>query len=201
MEDPWRVVGIDIGYSHLATVVCDVDRETFEITPVFGKMVDLRDLCCKDKDCMFERNDRKAGHLVHHYIELMFEWFDTADQILLEAQPICSTHKDVEQLIFVYCKQRFSLPKKKSKDHVKLLHPRSMHSHFAMSSEKVTRRLEVVDIAEPYLKDMPAFFKAKERDHLADSFAYILLYTRTIMPTLMWKMKPNQFDKFRMDET
>lgn len=195
-ESPWRVLGIDVGFSHLATVVCDVDRETFEITPVFGKMTDLRNLMCRDKECMFERHDRKGGHLVHHYVEEMHKWFDSADQIVIEAQPICSSHKDIEQLILVYCKQRYSVPKKKPKNHVRLLHPRSMHCHFGMSSEKVERRIEIVDITRNYIQDFDAYKRSAEKDHLGDAAGYILFYVQTIMPDDMRRVKPNQFAKF-----
>ena len=84
----WRVVGIDVGYSNLALVVCDVDKVTYEITPVFAKMTDLRAIQCRDECCMFERHDRKAGHVVHHFIETVDEWFKSADQVVIEAQPV-----------------------------------------------------------------------------------------------------------------
>lgn len=193
----WRVVGIDVGYSNLALVVCDIDKETYEITPVFAKMTDLRDIPCRDKECMFERHDRKAGHLVHHFVDSMDEWFSSADQVVIEAQPICSSHKDVEQLILVYVKQRYSMPLKKPRDHVKLLHPQSMHSHFAMSSEKVVRRVEIVEITRVYIEELPAFKRATQQDHLGDAMGYILFYAQALMPGVMWSMKPNPFDKFK----
>lgn len=196
-DSSWRVIGIDVGYSNLAMVVCDVDREDFEITPVYAKMTDLRHIMCRDKDCMFEHNDRKAGHLVYHFVENMSEWFSSADQILIEAQPICSSHKDVEQLLLVYIKQRYSVPQKKPRDHVKLLHPQTMHSHFSMSSEKVERRIEIVDITRNYIEELAAFKKAEQRDHLGDAMGYVLLYVQTLMPQVMWSMKPNRFEKFK----
>jgi len=149
---------------------------------------------------MFEQGDRKAGHLVHHYVELMHEWFNTADQIIIEAQPICSSHKDVEQLILVYCKQRYSIPKNKPIDHVKLLHPQSMHSHFSMSSKKATRREEIVDITRNYIQEFEAYRRSIQKDHLGDAMGYILYYTHTLMPDVMHSLKPNIFKKFSFNE-
>lgn len=194
----WRVIGIDIGFSNLALVVCDVDKDDYEITPVFSKMTDLRNTICRDKDCMFEKHDRKGAHLVHHYVQSMHEWFDTADQIVIEAQPITSTHKDIEQLLVYLIKMWYSVPKRKPKDHVKLLAPRSMHAHFHMSTEKVERRIEIVEISRKYLEEQRAFLNATQKDHLSDAMGYILFYVQTIMGDVMIKQKPNPFAKFAL---
>lgn len=195
----WRVIGIDVGYSHLAAVVCDVDKDDYKINVVFSKMTDLRRYSCKDSNCMFEKWDRKAGHLVHHYVEDMSGWFSTADQIVIEAQPIMSTHKDVEQLLLVYIKQRFSVPLNKPKNHVKLIAPQSMHYHFNMASSKEDRRREIVGITHEYLSEQQEFKNADQKDHLADAMGFIIYYVKVLMPSVMIKMKPNPFERFKFD--
>ena len=199
MDDCWRVIGIDVGYSNLALVVCDVDKEDYEITTVFSKMTDLRRIHCQDDDCMFERHDRKGAHLVHHFIKSMHGWFDSADQIVIEAQPITSTHKDIEQLLVYLLKMWYSVPKNKPKNHVRLLAPRSMHAHFCMSGEKETRRIQIVEITRKYLEHQPAFIKYKQKDHLGDAMGYILFYVQVIMPDVMHSFKPNPFASFNFD--
>lgn len=191
----FRVVGIDVGYSNLALVVCDVDTVTYEIHPVFAHMCDLRDVVCDDCDCMFEKRDRKAAHLVSHYINTMDEWLRGSDKVLIEAQPQISCFKDVEQLILLYTKQRFS---NGVKDHVVLLHPNTLHAHFGMTRcDKVKRRLEIVEITRRYLEELELFHKLEVQDHLADACGYIMLYVQTLMPEAMAKLKPNPFDKFK----
>lgn len=194
MDKPWRVIGVDIGWSNLAMVVADVDRETREVNVVHAVMQDLRRIRCKDDACMFERSDKKEGHLVHHFVESQHEWLSTANKILIEHQPICSSHKGVEQSLFIYCKQRYS---NGNKSHVQLMSPNSMHAHFKMSCEKVERRVEIVEISEPYLRDLMIFKRMKQKDHLGDAFGYILFYTQTRMEKEMWGLTPNRFELFK----
>lgn len=199
----FRIIGIDVGWSNLAMVVVDVDLESYnignsmnskyEFNVVFGNMTDLRHIRCrKPEECMFEVCDRKGGHLVHHYVEKMHEWFSSADKIVIESQPIMSTHKDVEQLLLVYIKQRYS---KGDKEHVRLIAPQSMHAHFNMSNEKVERRKEVVEITREYLENLKEFQLAEYKDHLGDSLAFILYYIHVHLEM----HQPNPFDSFKFD--
>lgn len=199
----FRIVGIDVGWSNLACVVVDVELDSHDNTSmepyafkvVHADMTDLRDIVCKhSKDCIFEACDRKGGHLVHHYVEKMHEWFSSADKIVIESQPIMSTHKDVEQLLIVYIKQRYSKGKKR---HVRLIAPQSMHAHFKMSSEKVNRRIQVVEITCKYLEEFKAFKRADYKDHLGDSMAFVLYYIDVYLEKHMNKLLPNPFDKFK----
>lgn len=205
--EKFRIIGIDVGWSNLAMVVVDVDLESYDVHSVdkydfevkYANMTDLRNInCTNKKDCLFEYNDRKAGHLVHHYVEQMDEWFSTADKIVIEAQPICSTHKDVEQLLLVYIKQRYSNGKKR---HVRLIAPQTMHAHFKMSSEKVERRLEVVEITRKHLEELKAFKKAEFKDHLGDSMAFVLYYINVCLEEHIRKQKPNPFAAFTFTES
>lgn len=196
----WRVIGIDVGYSNLALVVCDIDKEDYDdIKVVFSKMTDLRNIACRDDDCMFGKCDRKGAHLVHHFVKSMHEWFDTADQILIESQPITSTHKDIEQLLVYLIKLWYSYPKNKPKDHVKLIAPQSMHCHFNMSGVKENRRKEIVEITKYYLDNQPSFMYATQKDHLADAMGFILYYVQVLMPGVMVRrFKHNPFLKYKL---
>jgi hypothetical protein len=201
IKSTWRVIGIDVGYSNLAMVVCDVDTSDINnINVKFANMTDLRNLRCFEENCLFEKCDRKAGHLVHHYVNKMDGWFREADQIVIEAQPIVSTHKDVEQLLLVYLKQRYSAPQKKPKDHVKLLSPNAMHCHFNMSCSKKIRRLEIVEITQTYLSSLSAFQKASQKDHLGDAMGFVLYYINVLLPGVIRRCKNNPFDTFRFCE-
>lgn len=200
----FRIIGIDPGWSHLALVVIDVDLDSYDVlragykyyfNVVHAKMTDLRHMkCTNPNECMFETGDRKGGHLVHHFVESMHEWFSTADKIIIESQPIMSTHKDIEQLLLVYVKQRHSNGKKR---HIRLIAPQSMHAHFKMSSVKAERRKEIVEITKEYLKDVPAFKQASIKDHLGDATGFILYYIDTLLEEHVRNQQPNPFEKFK----
>lgn len=201
-QNNFRIIGIDVGWSNLAMVVTDVDLDSYDFNSksrydfkvVHANMTDLRNLMCHDTDnCMFEQHDRKGGHLVHHYVESMHEWFSTADKIVIESQPIMSTHKDVEQLLLVYIKQKYSNGKKR---HVRLIAPQSMHAHFKMSKEKITRRIEIVKITRKYLEELDVFNRSEIKDHLGDSMGFVLFYIDVHLENYVLKSKPNPFDKF-----
>lgn len=198
----FRIVGIDIGWRHLAMVVVDVDLDSYDVLcsekykfkVVYSNMTNLQNIVCTNKkECIFEYRDRKGGHLVHHYVESMHEWFSTADKVVIEAQPIMSTHKDVEQLILTYIKQRYSNGRKR---HVRLIAPQSMHAHFSMSSEKVVRRIQVVEITQIYLEEFKSFITAEYKDHLGDAMAFVLYYIDTHLEEHMRRRKPNPFASF-----
>mmetsp|Transcript_10742 Transcript_10742/g.17500 ORF Transcript_10742/g.17500 Transcript_10742/m.17500 type:complete len:204 (-) Transcript_10742:191-802(-) len=194
-----RVAGIDVGFSHLACVFADIDNDTFEITPVYAHMQDLRNLKCeKPKACSFEEKDRKGAHLVHHFIELLQPWFQKVDQVIIEAQPITSTHKGIEQLLHASLKQRFGA--RKGSSFVRLISPRSMHAYFKISQSKVERRLQVVEITSNLLHNLPAFRKAVQKDHLGDAVAYIMFYAQTILPTIILAKEVNPFTKYALAE-
>lgn len=201
-EKNFRIIGIDVGWSNLAMVVVDVDLDSYDYLSVdkydfkvrYANMTDLRNITCTNhKNCMFEASDRKGGHLVHHYVESMHDWFSTSDRVVIESQPIMSTHKDVEQLLLVYIKQRYS---KGSKRHVRLIAPQSMHAHFRMSSEKVNRREQVVEITRRYLEEFKAFKCADFKDHLGDSMAFVLYYINEHLEEHIRKNRPNPFENF-----
>lgn len=188
----YRVIGIDVGWSNLAMVVVDVDTDSIKnFNVIYTNMTDLRKIKCSDPSCcMFEKRDRKGGHLVHHYVEMHHEWFSTSDRVVIESQPIMSTHKDVEQLILVYIKQRYSNGNKK---HVSLVAPQSMHSHFNMSNEKVIRRLQVVEITRQYLETSSSFINAEHKDHLGDAMAFVLYFINTKLEDYLNSLLPNPF--------
>jgi hypothetical protein len=204
-DNIFRIIGIDVGWSNLAMVVVDVELDShdfmadipYKFKVVHANMTDLRNLKCKNNsNCIFQANDRKGGHLVHHYIENNDEWFSSANKIVIESQPIMSTHKDVEQLLLVYIKQRYSNGRQR---HVRLIAPQSMHSHFQMSCEKVVRRIQVVEITKPFLEEMKVFKLAEYKDHLGDSMAFVLFYISVHLETHILKRKPNPFNKFKFN--
>lgn len=194
MNKPFRIIGIDPGFKHLALTVINVDKETYEIDVVHCSMTDLRNIQCNDPNCLYEKHDRSGGHLSLHFVETNAEWFKGSDYVVMEQQPIMSTLKDVEHVILLLIKQRFACGRK---SYARRLSPRTLHAYFKMSSEKTERRLEVVELTKEYLTGHCEFDKALEKDHIADSCAFTLLFVKTVLPDIIQQQRPNPFAKFK----
>lgn len=192
-EKPFRIIGIDPGFHHLGLTVIDVDRETLDMKVIHCSMMDLRKLRCKNPNCLYEKNDGSGGHRTLHYVEENAEWFKGADYVVMEQQPIMSTLKDVEHVLLLLIKQQFSNGRR---DYARQISPRTLHAHFNMSSEKVERRVEVVELTKHLLGGHRAFDNAVEKDHISDSCAFALLFVHTVLPEIIRKSKPNPFAKF-----
>jgi hypothetical protein len=195
-----KVVSFDVGHTNLAMVVAmvDVDEELMEvdnIEVVHAQMTNLATIKCDDKEnCMFSEGDNYHAHKVHHYIESIHNHLKDSDKVLIEKQPICSGLTGVEQSLYIYIKQRYS---NGVKNHVRFVQPVSIHAHFKMSHQKVERRVEVVELTQKYLTNLPAFKRAKEKDHLGDSCIFVLYYIQVILPQELIRKRPNPFDNFK----
>lgn len=193
-----KIVGIDVGHTNLAMVVAEVevDKKTDElvgIKVVHAQMTDLGLMTCPNpEDCMFLPGDRSAAHKCHHWVESCDKWFRGSDLVVMERQPLCGL-TGIEQSIYIYVKQRHSGG---SSNHIRLLSPNSMHCHFKMSDDKAVRREEIVEISRAYLEESRAFKNAKEKDHLADAFGFILFYCQTILPEDLMAQRPNRFASY-----
>lgn len=171
-----KIVGIDVGYTNLALVVAHVDEEDNEIEVTYAKMTNLAHVKCVDPSCIFHKDDKSPAHKCHHFVESMDEYLRDSDVVLMERQPLQGL-TGVEQSIYIYIKQRYSAG---DQAHMRLISPNAMHKHFAMSSEKVERRVEIVEIARRYLEHNKNFKMAREKDHLCDAMGFIIFYVHTM---------------------
>ena len=188
-----KIIGIDVGCTNLALVKAKVNVESnISIDVLFAQMFDLKNIICHAKDCIFTPGDKSSAHRCHHWVENIHRVFQDTDLILMERQPLFGL-TGIEQSIYIYLKQRFSdgLASK-----VRLISPNSMHAFFKMSKNKEERRCEIVKITEDYLCEIRAFQVAKEKDHLADAFGFILFYTQSIL-TQKHSMARSTFQKFK----
>ena len=193
-----KIVGIDVGHTNLAMVVAEVEvnsktDELVGIKVVHAQMTDLGNMMCPNpQECIFLPTDRSSAHKCHHWVEACDEWFGGSDLVVMERQPLCGL-TGIEQSIYIYVKQRYSGG---SANHIRLLSPNSMHCHFNMSGDKSVRRGEIVEISRAYLEESRAFKNAREKDHLADAFGFILFYCQTILPQDLMAQRPNRFASF-----
>jgi hypothetical protein len=188
----WRVVGIDPGFVHLGLTVAEVDKTTMQVNVIHCSMTNLKHIACRDKTCLYEQRDRCGAHLSLHFVEENKNWFEGADFVVMEQQPIMSTLKDVEHVTLLLIKQRFS---NGNQEFARRISPRTLHAHFGMSLEKIERRIQVVELTKRYLEGHKAFDNAVEKDHIADSCAFILLFANTTLQNVAAASKPNIFLK------
>jgi len=190
-----RVVSFDFGHTNLAMVCANVDEVSYDVDVTFAKMTNLKHIQCRG-DCFFQKKDRRSAHLLHHFVESIDEHLKKADLVLGELQPIMGM-TDIEQCMLIYIQQRYSNGNKKF---MQLISPNTLHTYFKMSSDKVTRRLEIVELMEYYLRGHRAYEIAKHKDHLSDACGFIILYAETILPDFLRRdMKINRFGNFAFD--
>jgi len=116
------VLSVDIGIHHLALVLLELHRETYDIHDVvWFELVDITRFQHLDathaKQCPLAHTKTVADWLAHLFA-LNQELFDTCDHILIERQPP-GGQLAVEQLFFFHFRQKAIL-----------IHPRSVHRFF-----------------------------------------------------------------------
>lgn len=196
-----KIVSFDVGHTNLAMVVVHAEFDNLtctveELEVVHAEMFDLAAIRCPHpEECIFMATDKCAAHKCHHLVDIIHPHLEGSDLVLAERQPLCGL-TGIEQSLYIYIKQRYSGDRK---THMRLVSPNSVHAHFCMSSEKVDRRLQVVEIAKDFLEECPAFIKAREKDHLADAFAFVLFFCQAVLPREMVSKRTNPFSHFAMD--
>lgn len=171
----YKVAGFDVGYKTMAVAVADVNKETLDINVNYGNMSNLGSIKCIDRKCIYDSNDKFAGHKVLHYVNSIHEHIKDCDLFLIEIQnPMGLT--GIEQALYIYLNQNYSTTTSSQK--VKMVSPNSMHSFFNMSKLKRIRRHEIVVLMEPYLKNIESFVSTNDKSHLADACGFIVFYTQ-----------------------
>lgn len=161
---PKSVIGVDVGYSSLGLVCASVSSSFDDLTVQYAEKIDLRDIPCSE-DCRLKHSgnvvDRMA-HFVQHYQQ----WFDAADLILVEAQPIGGL-RDVQALLYASYRHKCML-----------ISPNSMHKHFALPKDYEERKVCTVRIAEEHLEHLRSYQITARKHDMADAFCMILFWAQ-----------------------
>lgn len=165
------ILSVDIGVLHLGISVSIVS-EKYELKDIIW--VDLIDIT----NIQHKRVKRSKCNLYHektfcdwleHVFQENYEFFNEADVVLLERQPIMG-FQVVEQLIF-----------SKFRNKTILVSPNSMHRFFHIEIyDYDTRKIHVEKIAERYLQNMDLlqqYLENYERKHdIADSICLMIFW-------------------------
>lgn len=157
-----KIVSIDVGYSSLG-LVC-ANAANFVVQEVqLGDKLDIRYLPCVNS-CTLQHSNNvvdRVAHLVAYYEK----YFQEADVVLIEAQPL-SGLVHVQALLY----HRFRLK-------ARLISPNAMHKHFDLPpGDYEARKIKVVEMATPYLCHLHSFRKLHRKHDVCDAMMMILFY-------------------------
>lgn len=161
-----QILSIDIGIINLGmsfhSISNDFQRSTIE--EIF--LVDITKYICDKKVCLLDHSNHLSDRIAHLFQEYNY-YFDSADYILLEKQPICGLIS-VEQLIYSYYR-----------DKCVLIHPSSMHRFFHIESYDYDgRKDQTIRIASRYMNETTQIkYKSFTRQHdIADSICILVFW-------------------------
>jgi len=161
------LVSIDIGIINLGFVVAKITNNWGDIEPLEAKCIDLTQLrhivVPRDECKLYHSND--LTDRIDHFIQENKNWFDCADIVLLERQPITGI-TSVEQLLF-----------KAFRHKAILLSPTKMHIWLHVKHlDYEHRKVKTVETASPYLCDFKGWKIRKRRHDMADAFCFLMYY-------------------------
>jgi hypothetical protein len=161
------ILSFDIGILHLGVCVLELDETTWltsEKLPIRVLHVDLIDITrythnvVSQENCMLYHSNDIGDRLYHALQEHEPQW-GSVNMVLLEMQPICGGLTNVEALL----SQRY-------RDKVHKVSPNSMHRRFRLSDDYDKRKIQVVQLATPWLKVFPKFVEVERKHDIADAF-------------------------------
>ena len=153
------ILGLDVGIRNLAMVsVLTSDR--YEIVDILGsKVVDVTKVKCAP-DCKLHHSNGIVDRMSHFFVRYATD-FDTAEEILIEAQPVLVGLVHVEALIFSRYRHK-----------ARLVQPVSVQKHFKWPRcDYEAKKQAAVDTAHPY---MPNLDDVTRKHDLADAFCLVL---------------------------
>lgn len=147
------MLSIDIGIHHMGLVWAFCEKD---VCIVDFDCINIMLIKCNRNTCLLHHSRSLTDYINHLFVEF-HEWFENAEVILIERQPILG-QVAVEQLIF-----------SKYREKARLIAPRSIHTHYGWNyigteEEKYEKRKHAsIRIAESYLSS-----SLKERLQLFD---------------------------------
>ena len=157
------ILAIDIGIINLGYVFSEIKHNKIrviecnriDITNVKHRRVPI----CNCK--LF--HGRNIPDYLDHFVQET-DAFEKADIILIERQPPVGI-TNVQDLLFVKFRSR-----------VIFISPNTLHKHFGMDSDYLTRKNESEAIAKEYLDNFNNFIEAERKHDISDAMLMIIYY-------------------------
>jgi hypothetical protein len=135
------------------------------------------------EDCALH-HERCVPDYIDHFIQEHESFFNEADKVLIERQPIMGI-TNVQDLLF----QRF-------RSKVLLVSPNTLHKHFKLSKDYSVRKEESENLCSEYLSSKLNYTKEYRKHDISDAMLMILYYS-TLLPKKKRKILVNDFEQFR----
>jgi hypothetical protein len=136
------------------------------------------------EDCVLH-HERCVPDYVDHFIQEHESFFNEADRVLIERQPIMGI-TNVQDLLF----QRF-------RDKVLLISPNSLHKHFKLSKDYSIRKEESENLCSEYLSNELNYTKEQRKHDISDAMMMILYYSSLLPKQKRIINLIDDFEQFR----
>lgn len=178
------VTAIDPGWRNLAICMCRVDDEG-EIEALDFELVDMNNMSC-GVNCTLPHSSHVV-HKVAHIFQIYSRFFETADKIFIEKQPmLVGSMLHVEALLYDRLQER-----------AELVSPQVLHRHFGLKQGAYDERKTMVDdIAGPYLAHLPGYQQLERKHDVGDAFLLCRLYADGVKTRIT---KARKVDKIKTD--
>lgn len=158
------ILGIDIGIINLGLVGCWV-KEDYTLDKIdMCELVDITNFRCIEKKCSLNHAPNIAFRMKHFFYNYR-EYFDKADHIIIERQPIMGI-TDVQEIILYEFDSKCTL-----------VSPNAMHKYFGINDLNYEQRKErTIKISENLLNSFKDFSKNTRKHDMGDALCIIKFF-------------------------
>jgi len=161
------IVSIDVGLLNLGLLVAEVAEDYMLDRIIAAHKIDLRQLAhttVARKNCLLHHANCTADRVMH-VIQEHRAYFDRAEKVLIERQPLCGL-TDVEQVFMALLR-----------DKTVLVSPNAMHKHFDIGHLNYDgRKVATTRLANQHLEHDPVWKTLTRKHDVADAYCLMMFW-------------------------
>lgn len=169
------LLGVDIGYSNLSLVSVETSDEHDIDKVTSSHLIDIARVGCLP-GCQLHHSGNVVDRMNHMFAKY-YQYFDEADEILIEAQPVLVGLVHVEALIYSKYRQKATM-----------VQPVAVQKHFNWPrNDYEGKKQAAVETASPFL---PGLADLSRKHDVADAFCLVLFVCQkrqTELAQARWK--------------
>lgn len=174
------ILGIDIGIINLGLIGCSINDDYTLNKIELCELVDITDFRCNQRKCSLNHEPNVAYRMKHFFLNYR-EYFNKADYIIIERQPIMGI-TDVQEIILYEFDSKCIL-----------ISPNAMHKHFDINDLNYERRKEqTIKMSEHLLKEFKDFNNNERKHDMGDALCLIKYF--------LYNKHKEYMDKKRLDD-
>ena len=161
-----KVLSVDIGILNLGLIGATVENN--EIKKInFCNSINIT--VCPLKELGWEcklNHDKTVSNYAEHLFNL-HSWFDDADTIIIERQPLIGIKSLEELILFKY------------NDKCTLIHPTKVHKYFGYNNlDYKKRKLKSIEMANNYLSEFSIYRECERKHDISDALVQLLWWIK-----------------------